>query len=95
MLYMQVHEGFITSVYNIDNKFLSFPALINNYNCSAAVTVLGIVSNFLSLYLANILYQFNNICIVCVSTYVINAAITFFAIKKFRMLPDTRDKKEK
>ncbi|EZA49048.1 hypothetical protein DMN91_009537 [Ooceraea biroi] len=69
----------------------------NNYNYSAIVVVLGIVSNILSVYLAYILYKFNDVCIVCVSTYIVNAAIMFFAIKKIRKLStsDTREKKRK
>ncbi|XP_029167012.1 vitamin K epoxide reductase complex subunit 1-like protein 1 isoform X2 [Nylanderia fulva] len=92
------------SVFNIPNPIYGLLfyiqiivlSMINNYTCSAAVVALGILSNILSIYLAYILYVFNNICVVCVSIYIVNAAITFFAIKEFRKLSiDIARKKKK
>ncbi|XP_011874956.1 PREDICTED: vitamin K epoxide reductase complex subunit 1 [Vollenhovia emeryi] len=82
------------TVFNIPNSIygLAFYTLvavlsmINNHACSATVVVLGILSNICSIYLAYILYVLKDICIVCVSTYIVNAAITFLAVKKFRRL---------
>ncbi|XP_018060150.1 PREDICTED: vitamin K epoxide reductase complex subunit 1 [Atta colombica] len=59
-------------------------SMINNYTFSAATVILGIISNILSIYLSHILYLYRDICVVCISTYITNAMITFFAIKKFR-----------
>jgi vitamin-K-epoxide reductase (warfarin-sensitive) len=61
------------------------------------IVVLGIFSNLLSVYLAYILYKINDICVVCVLTYIVNAAIMIFAIKKMRKLSadDARKKKMK
>lgn len=67
-------------------KHFFLAGMINNYSCSAVVVALGILSNILSIYLAYILYVFNNICVVCIGTYIVNATITFFAIKEFRKL---------
>ncbi|XP_012220287.1 vitamin K epoxide reductase complex subunit 1-like protein 1 [Linepithema humile] len=93
------------SIFNIPNSLyglafytqVAILSMINNYTCSAAVVVLGILSNIGSIYLAHILYIFNDICVVCISTYIVNAAITYFSIKKFRKLSinDARKKKIK
>lgn len=63
-----------------------FTGTINNYSSSAAVVVLGILSNISSIYLAYILYISNIICVVCIGAYIVNATITFLAVKKFRKL---------
>lgn len=73
-------------------------SMINNYTCSVIVVALGILSNICSIYLAHILYMFNNICVVCISTYIVNAVITYFGVKKFRKLSindETRKRKIK
>lgn len=80
------------------NNEIIISGMINNYTCSVVVVVLGILSNIGSIYLAHILYMFNDICVVCISTYIVNAAITYLAIKKFRKLSlndGTRKKKIK
>jgi len=76
-------------------KRFFFPGVSSN-SYSMVVVVLGIFSNLLSVYLAYILYKVNDICVVCVITYVVNAAIMFFAIKKMRKLSaDNVPKKKK
>jgi len=60
--------------------------MINNYSCSVANVVLGIVSNIFTIYLICILYLFKDICVVCVSMYILNAIITYLAVQKFRNL---------
>ncbi|KYN26760.1 PREDICTED: vitamin K epoxide reductase complex subunit 1 [Trachymyrmex cornetzi] len=80
------------SVFNIRNPIYGsiFYTLIvilsvtNNYTFSATTVILGIISNIFSIYLSLILYLYRDICIVCISMYIINVVITFFAIKKFR-----------
>lgn len=91
------------SIFNIPNPIyglvfytqLAVLSTINNYYCSATVVALGILSNILSIYLAYILYVFNVICIVCVGTYIVNATITFLAIKEFRKLSTDVARKKK
>lgn len=39
--------------------------------------------------------MFQDICVVCVSTYIVNVVITFLAIKKFRKLAAADTRKEK
>ncbi|KOC66114.1 Vitamin K epoxide reductase complex subunit 1-like protein 1 [Habropoda laboriosa] len=61
-------------------------SMSNRYITSAMVVTLGILANFGTIYLAYILYILNNICVVCVSTYIINAAILILSVKKHRQL---------
>ncbi|KAH0955839.1 hypothetical protein HN011_005554 [Eciton burchellii] len=70
---------------------------VSSNSYSMVIVVLGIFSNLLSVYLAYILYKINDICVVCVLTYIVNAAIMIFAIKKMRKLSadDARKKKMK
>ncbi|XP_018354410.1 PREDICTED: vitamin K epoxide reductase complex subunit 1 isoform X2 [Trachymyrmex septentrionalis] len=80
------------SVFNIRNPIyglifytlIAILNMINNYTFSVAIVILGIMSNILSIYLSYILCFYRDICVVCISMYIINAVITFFAIKKFR-----------
>ncbi|XP_018304497.1 vitamin K epoxide reductase complex subunit 1 [Mycetomoellerius zeteki] len=80
------------SVFNISNPIyglmfytlITILSMINNYTFSAATVILGIISNILSIYLIHILYLQRDICVVCISMYIINVVITFLAIKKFR-----------
>lgn len=82
------------SIFNIPNTLygLGFYGLaavlgmINNHACTGVLSVLALLSDICSIYLAFILYMYRIICVVCVTTYIINAAITYFAIKKFRKL---------
>ncbi|XP_018354409.1 PREDICTED: vitamin K epoxide reductase complex subunit 1 isoform X1 [Trachymyrmex septentrionalis] len=76
--YVSIHMSYIT----ITKLF--FSDMINNYTFSVAIVILGIMSNILSIYLSYILCFYRDICVVCISMYIINAVITFFAIKKFR-----------
>ncbi|XP_076169396.1 vitamin-K epoxide reductase [Ptiloglossa arizonensis] len=59
---------------------------INKYSIPIFVVWLGFWSNIGTVYLTYILYKLNNICVVCVSTYFINAIILILAIKKYRKL---------
>ncbi|KAG5327299.1 VKOR1 reductase, partial [Pseudoatta argentina] len=80
------------SVFNVRNPIyglifytlVAILSVINNYIFLAATVILGIISNILSIYLSHILYLQRDICVVCISMYIINVMITFFAIKKFR-----------
>ncbi|XP_011632153.1 vitamin K epoxide reductase complex subunit 1-like protein 1 [Pogonomyrmex barbatus] len=91
------------SVFNVPNSLyglafytqIAILSMSNNYTCSIVVIALGIVSNIFSLYLAHILYLYRDICIVCVSTYIVNAVIVFLAINKFRKLDNICKKKKK
>lgn len=71
--------------------------MINDYTCTATIVVLGILSNISSIYFGHILYILKNVCVVCISTYVVNIVITVLAIKKFRKLTagGTHEKKRK
>ncbi|XP_020286610.1 vitamin K epoxide reductase complex subunit 1 [Pseudomyrmex gracilis] len=91
------------SMFNVPNSIygllfytqMSIFSMINDYAFSGVVVALGLLSNIGSIYLAYLLYMFNDICVVCISTYVVNAAITYLAIKKFRILHvSTKNKKK-
>ncbi|KAG6798273.1 vitamin K epoxide reductase complex subunit 1-like protein 1 isoform X1 [Apis mellifera caucasica] len=58
----------------------------NRYVTSILVVTLGIFANIGTIFLALILYKLNNICVVCVSIYILNAILLIFAIKKHRRL---------
>ncbi|XP_003699979.1 vitamin-K epoxide reductase [Megachile rotundata] len=83
-----------TSIFHIANSLygLIFYALVailslsNKYIASAFVLMLAIASNIATIYLAYILYKLNNICVVCVSTYIINVILLILAVKKHRKL---------
>ena len=53
---------------------------------SALVVTLGICANLGTIYLAYILYKLSNICVVCVSLYVVNAILLILAVKKHQNL---------
>ncbi|XP_043594219.1 vitamin K epoxide reductase complex subunit 1-like protein 1 [Bombus pyrosoma] len=61
-------------------------SISNKYVTSALVVTLGICANLGTLYLAYILYKLSNICVVCVSLYVVNAILLILAVKKQRKL---------
>ncbi|OAD54340.1 Vitamin K epoxide reductase complex subunit 1-like protein 1, partial [Eufriesea mexicana] len=61
-------------------------SLWNRYVTSALVVTLGICANIGTIYLASILYKLNNVCVVCVSLYVVNAILLILAVKKHRKL---------
>lgn len=46
--------------------------------------VVSIISNLFSIYLSRILYLLQDVCIVCVSTYVLNALIMILSMRKIR-----------
>ncbi|XP_078046072.1 vitamin-K epoxide reductase isoform X1 [Augochlora pura] len=70
--------------------------MFNKYSISTLVITLGVCSNLGSIYLAYILYILNNVCVVCVSTYLVNAFILILAVKKHRKLfQDGTNKKKK
>ncbi|XP_053998311.1 vitamin K epoxide reductase complex subunit 1-like protein 1 [Hylaeus anthracinus] len=68
---------------------------INKYSTSAIVVALAVASNLATIYLAYILYMQNNICVICVSLYIINAIILILAVKKHRKLSRNGTNKNK
>lgn len=70
-------------------------SMFNAYATSALVVTLGILSNVGSIYLAYILYLLSNICVVCVSTYILNAIVLTLAVKKHRKLFQNGTNKKK
>ena len=79
--------------------FFLFPALQNNLLACEKQIFLAVLANFGSVYLAYILYYIlNDMCIVCVSTYIINFALLAATIVRYLylrgMLERRRIKKE-
>lgn len=72
-----------------------FVGMPNRYATSALVVALGIFANIGTIYLASILYMLKNICVVCVSTYIVNAILLILVIKKHRQLFSNGTKKNK
>nr|XP_031835328.1 vitamin K epoxide reductase complex subunit 1 [Nomia melanderi] len=70
--------------------------VFNKYPTSILVVTLGVCANLGTIYLAYILYILNNVCVVCVSSYIINAVILILAVKKHQKLSqDGTNKKKK
>ncbi|XP_066595204.1 vitamin K epoxide reductase complex subunit 1 [Prorops nasuta] len=65
---------------------LSMICLFDNFTSSITVISMGVASNIASIYLAYILYLLKTICLVCVTTYIVNILITVLAIKKHKSL---------
>ncbi|XP_033197854.1 vitamin-K epoxide reductase [Bombus vancouverensis nearcticus] len=61
-------------------------SISNKYVTSALVVILEICANLGTLYLAYILYKLSNICVVCVSLYLVNVVLLTLAVKKQRKL---------
>ncbi|KOX79863.1 Vitamin K epoxide reductase complex subunit 1-like protein 1 [Melipona quadrifasciata] len=61
-------------------------SILNRRMTSALVVTLGICANLGTIYLAYILYKLSNICVVCVSLYVVNAILLILVVKKYRKL---------
>ncbi|XP_032678255.1 vitamin K epoxide reductase complex subunit 1-like protein 1 [Odontomachus brunneus] len=61
-------------------------ALKNTYAYSITALTFGIMSLFMSMYLAFILYKLEKICILCVSTYIICMSLTYYCLQKFRII---------
>lgn len=57
--------------------------------------VLGLLSNLSSVYLSLILYWLNDICIVCICTYIVNLAIVLLTFKKIQICAADIAKREK
>ncbi|XP_015512123.1 vitamin K epoxide reductase complex subunit 1 [Neodiprion lecontei] len=77
--------------------FVNF-ALLSVSNTLAATTmllILGVLANMGSVYLAVILYKLQDICVVCISTYLVNAANLTLAVRKFNLLSEGSPKKRK
>ncbi|KAK0076683.1 hypothetical protein PV325_005015 [Microctonus aethiopoides] len=66
-------------------------SIFNDYGHAVALMTLAIVSNISSIYLAWILYLLNDICVICVSTYVVNGIILIFSYQKLRLVTQTRN----
>ncbi len=59
----------------------------NNLLLNKIYILFAIISNFGSIYLGFILIYFlNNLCIVCVTIYVINFLMLLFAIYRFKII---------
>ncbi|XP_017876460.1 vitamin K epoxide reductase complex subunit 1 [Ceratina calcarata] len=90
-----------TSVFYMPNPiygllFYALVAILSVSNkWSALVVALATISNIGTIYLARILYLERNICIVCVSLYVVNVVLLILAIKKHRRLSEDGTKKRK
>ncbi|OXU26926.1 vitamin K epoxide reductase complex subunit 1 isoform X2 [Nasonia vitripennis] len=70
-------------------------SLFNNYWNTALMLIVSIISNLFSIYLSRILYLLEDVCIVCVSTYVLNALIMILSLRKIREINRVSSKKRK
>ncbi|XP_015178099.1 PREDICTED: vitamin K epoxide reductase complex subunit 1-like protein 1 [Polistes dominula] len=68
-------------------------SMINEHSSVITIVFLGILSNICSVYLAYILYLLRSICVICISTYIINAFILILGLKKLRILGEEVIKK--
>ncbi|XP_033218888.1 vitamin K epoxide reductase complex subunit 1 [Belonocnema kinseyi] len=71
------------SVYGI--LFYTLVAILSFFNrqpYTGILVVLGFFANLTSVYLAIVLYLLSDICLVCVTTYIVNLSIVVLAIKK-------------
>ncbi|XP_043269739.1 vitamin K epoxide reductase complex subunit 1 [Venturia canescens] len=67
-------------------SILAVTSIFNRYYHAVVLVFLATLSNFSSAYLAWILYILNDLCVVCVSTYIVNAFILILSIRKLRIL---------
>lgn len=61
-------------------------SILNTHAATFTTVFLAILSNICSVYLAYILYLLRDICVICVSTYIVNGVILILGIKKLRLL---------
>ncbi|KAK6060264.1 vitamin K epoxide reductase family protein [Cooperia oncophora] len=60
---------------------------LSHTQCSATISmVAAILLNFLSIYLLTILVKLRAVCLVCISTYAVNALFLYFTAKRCRAL---------
>lgn len=70
-----------------------FAAMINTRFISKLLLFLVVLSNFSSIYFAYILYFIlYDLCIVCVSIYVVNAVMLIYAYTKFKLVNNLKNK---
>ncbi|XP_012282818.1 vitamin K epoxide reductase complex subunit 1-like protein 1 [Orussus abietinus] len=75
------------SLYGI--VFYACVAVLNWYDSAVSVALmlfLAILANLGTIYLVYILYLLKNVCLVCVSLYVVDAMLLVFVVKKSRAL---------
>ncbi|GAB0086738.1 Vitamin-K-epoxide reductase (warfarin-sensitive) [Sergentomyia squamirostris] len=71
-------------------------SFVSDSKVAQVQVILCVISNILSLYLAYLLYFIlEDFCIVCVSTYVINAANLYFSTKRYKKLLYLENKTKK
>ncbi|KAL2720639.1 vitamin K epoxide reductase complex subunit 1-like [Vespula squamosa] len=70
-------------------------SILNDHSSVFTIIFLGILSNIASIYLAYILYLLKDICIICISSYIVNALILILAFKKLRLLSEIKKTKRK
>jgi len=70
-------------------------SLFNHYWNTVLMLIAAIGSNLFSIYLARVLYLLEDLCVVCVSTYVINALVLVLTIRKLREIKRVLSKKRK
>ncbi|XP_011300414.1 vitamin K epoxide reductase complex subunit 1 isoform X1 [Fopius arisanus] len=61
-------------------------SVFNKFSYTVVLLSLSIGSCLSSVYLAWVLYILNSVCVVCVSTYVVNAVILVLSYRKLRIL---------
>ncbi|KAJ8668986.1 hypothetical protein QAD02_000245 [Eretmocerus hayati] len=70
-------------------------SLFNHYWNTALMLIASVISNLFSIYLAHILYLLEDICVICVSLYVLNALILVLTYRKIREINRSSTKKRK
>ncbi|XP_008558437.1 vitamin K epoxide reductase complex subunit 1 [Microplitis demolitor] len=56
--------------------------IFNNYGLAVIVLILTALSNLSSIYLAWVLWVLNDICVVCISTYIVNFILVILSYNK-------------
>lgn len=84
-LWFRLNE--LTLVVCLSSENDSLAGFVNDSKVARLQIYLCIVSNLLSLYLAYLLYfVLEDFCIVCVSTYVVNAINLYLSIRRYHAL---------
>ncbi|XP_034940837.1 vitamin K epoxide reductase complex subunit 1-like protein 1 [Chelonus insularis] len=63
-----------------------FLSIFNNYGITFGVVSVACLSNISSIYLGWILYLLNDICVVCIGTYIVNAILLILNYRKLCIL---------
>ncbi|KAF7994115.1 hypothetical protein HCN44_011384 [Aphidius gifuensis] len=61
-------------------------SVCNKYSHAVFLLILAVLSNIGTVYLTWILHLLNDICIVCVGTYTVNAIILILSYSKYRII---------